>query len=457
MQRTAKFIVLLLVGIIVVFCTNHEQDKERPNVLFLMIDTLRADALGCYGNEEGTSPFIDSLSQQGTLFRNVISASTHTKVSIATLFTGLIPPSHGVRAVNRREESWGRSYLYLPKQTKTLAEGFTERGYQTFAVSTNPYIQPRFGFGQGFSRFDYIVGEDPVEATAEKVHIAAMQRFSQLEDERPYFAYLHYMDVHYPYQPPFSYYKKFTAGLTKHRPYYPNSPYKGSEPMTREKAHFSYMVYLAQVRYLDDRLREFLSLLQDKGLLENTVIVIAGDHGEEFYEHGGFGHNYTVYEEVIHVPLIIIQPGENNDREDEELAGLIDLYPTLARLAGIDVENTPLQGKGLFRKPALSGERAVYSESFRIKIPRSVRTAKDKLIYNHAAKSYEYYKLEGKAKEQNNLYQKDNTRIKRLTRKLRRLESRKAMFPPPAERPSPEADEKDFHRALQSLGYLDNQ
>ncbi len=438
-------------------CTENGKEKKRPNVIFLMIDTLRADALGSYGNAHETSPFLDSLARRGITFETVIAPSSHTKISMATLFTGLIPPSHGIRAVNKREESWGRSYLTLPPGAKTMAESFSEGGYKTYAVSTNPYIQPRFGFGQGFSKFSYIGGTDPAKASAEKVHEVALKWFSDnKQSEKPFFLYLHYMDVHYPYQPPPEYYRKFTSGLTKHRPYYPNSPYYGNEPMTEEKAKFSYMVYLAQLRYLDDRIEEFMASLKKNGFLENTLIVIAGDHGEEFFEHGGFGHNYTVYEEVIHVPLILVLPEKNQSKRRGDLVGLIDVYPTLAEIAGLDVSNVPLQGRSLLDRPGNSGERVIYSETFRINVPRSVRTKRDKLIYNHTTQNYEYYRLDKDDKEKNNLYAKDKSRIEELSQKLHRLESRNILFRPPAKSPIRKGDEKTFNKTLKSLGYLDN-
>jgi arylsulfatase A-like enzyme len=453
---------LLIIICAVSACERQGSKNKKPGVIIFMVDALRADGLGCYGNPEETSPYMDHLAEKGIRFSEAFSHSTHTKLSIASLFSGLIPPSNGIRSSVRSETSFGR----LPEDIVTMAEAFERTGYFTCGLSTNPLLKKETGFAQGFEYFYYVGGADPKKSVARVVNRSALDLL-KLSDGRPFFLYLHYMDVHYPYQPTRRYREFFIKEIKDYQPYYMNAPHEGE--MTDEKVAYTRAFYHGAVRYWDDELRRFMTALDRAGHLDNVIVLITSDHGEEFYEHKGFGHNYTVYDETLRVPLIMVWPGKIPEGlERKDMAGLIDVFPTIAGLAGIDVSGLPLQGRDLFAsgmefKPeSLTGKETpiLYAETFRIKVPRCLRTPNRKLIYNQEAASFEYYLLDQDPGELTDLYDPDDPKIKELSTRLKEMMDRPPLFESETgagKRPGPASEGMDPEtvRALKSLGYVE--
>ena len=296
-----------------------------PNILFVIIDTLRADHLSCYGYERTTTPNIDNLARQGVLFESAISTSSYTAPSHASLLTGRYPHEHGVQWITRRPVLDGR-YLTLP-------EALQARGYRTAAFSANRFWFTREqGFGQGFSRFEDTfrspvqmamrtvygqqiedniikrVAEDyPWRTLASGINRSALHWIKQ-DSSRPFFAFLNYFDVHDPYFPPGSYRGKYSArenpgGIV-------NSYQNRFNPeMTPQQVQEEIDAYDGAISYVDDHLARLLTQIRDLGAGDNLLVIITSDHGEAFGEHGTFLHPNSVYREEVHVPLVLWQPG----------------------------------------------------------------------------------------------------------------------------------------------------
>lgn len=459
MKKIIIYVLCVMTAAVMVCCRRGPEKKlPRPNVIVILVDALRADRLGCYGHGGGTSPFLDSCAKKGVLFTHAYSHSSHTKISVAALFTGLIPPSNGIRkAAEAAQVLSGDTSLVsdvLPEGIVTMAERFKQNGYATCGIITNPHLLGSMGFGQGFDDYVYLHGG----ARAVLVNRMAMQWLRSREGG-PFFLYLHYMDVHAPYTPPPEYARAFTMMLAEAEPVWENGPYKGK--IEGARIAWSRALYDAEIKYWDDQWKQFEKALERAGALENTVVVILSDHGEEFYDHGGFGHGYTCYDEVIHVPLIIRWPGRvPGGVVRPDLAAVIDVYPTLAALAGIDVSGLPLEGRNLFADgwdgtPGFSffhqREIApVYSETCQGKVPRSLRTADLKVIFNQADGSIEAYRTGNDPEERDNIPAGGDGAIESLATEARRISHGRPVAGPPS---SGRLDAKTVEE-LRSIGYV---
>jgi arylsulfatase A-like enzyme len=201
------------------------------------------------------------------------------------------------------------------------------------------------------------------------------------------------MDVHFPYDPPPPFRTLYSEkkGIT---PLQVNGPPK--ERIPQEIIDYSMDLYDAQINYWDDSFRQLIAALKEKGWLDNTVVIVVSDHGDEFNEHGGFGHGYTLYTEMIHVPMYFIsEEGIPQGIVRDDVVGLIDVAPTICGLAGIETEGYDFQGRDLFGEDASSTSSigAIYAETFKGKKPRAVRTADYQLIYNSGPQSWELYNV----------------------------------------------------------------
>ena len=309
-----------------------------PNILLVSIDSLRPDHLGCYGYGKPTSPFIDSLAAEGLLFENALSTTSWTLPAHAALFTGLRDSVHGL--VDN-----GRS---LNAEHSTLAEVLSAGGYRTAGFYGGPYLHPVFGVGQGFETYVNCMSQSEL---GEEVRQEAMLPDSRshtdvtgprtrqavarwaaatVEDARPYFLFVHLWDVHYDYTAPEEYVRMFDEGYVGEVDgRLMSNPAIHGEMSERDLEHLL-ALYDAEIRFTDDVLRGLLQDLGALGMLENTLVVLTSDHGEEFFEHRQKGHNKSLYDEVLRVPLILHWPGEIPAGARTQLqVQLIDLMPTL--------------------------------------------------------------------------------------------------------------------------------
>ena len=334
---------------------------RQPNVLFLVIDALRADHVGAYGYERDTTPFIDSLAKTAVLFENAFAPANVTRMSVPSYFASVYPAAHGIRHLN---QSSSPSLLML-------AELLKNAGYETGAWMPNPSLNPSYNFHYGFDVYfdtQQLLNRSRDEGlpTHERHETASGIQRSVLtwmrerrRTDRPFFAYLHYRDVHGPYAPPPPYdtmYYDHTA--TPVHPL-PRGFDWGHLQLPNDRNDLAY--YLAQydgeIRYTDDQLRRFFAEIRRQGLLENTLIILTADHGEAFLDHGQIGHRTTLYDELVHVPLLVRIPHEEFvARTVASMVELVDLAPTVLDYAGLEI---PASFKGHSLRPILQGKSPV--------------------------------------------------------------------------------------------------
>lgn len=283
---------------------------ERPNVVILSIDTLRARSVGAYGYGRDTSPFLDSLAARGTRFQNAITTSVTTGPSHMSLFTGLYPVNHGL--VTGLE--------YKAERVATLADQLRRAGYHTAAFTENGYIVRTRGFGAGFAEYTEnrgIVRQGPGEV---RITYGQAQRWMKRARE-PFHLFVHTYQVHSPFRPPKRY-----AGL------FVDDGFAGPEDPALRRQRDNYD---REIRFIDDKLRELVGALEERGVLERTLLVILSDHGEEFHEHGYYQHGGALFEETLRIPLILIGPGIPAGQITSQVS-LIDVLPTVLDYVGAD-------------------------------------------------------------------------------------------------------------------------
>ncbi len=426
--------------------TGGQADQTRPNIIILLIDALRADSLHDYGNPRDTNPFLAEFGRKGVRFTNAHAHSSNTLLSVASLFSGLIPPVNGVRraALVPKKEKIQSDQLAL--SLTTVAEVLKQRKYSTAAFVSNPHLQVFSGLSQGFQDYRYISGPK-VRATELN---AALLDWLKTAHRKPFFVYVHYMDVHMPYRPPDAY-RFLYSNDKKEEPISSMGFWRG--PISSRRIKHSRAVYEAQINYWDDCFRALVGDMKKGGWLENTVFIILADHGEEFYDHGGFGHTFTLYEEVLHIPLYIVHgdhlaPGQTR----QDLVQIVDLFPTIGYFSGSNLSRLNLNGQNLF--PAQPHEdrtvRLHYAETHPGIAPRCVETPGAKLIFNARRKSYEFYDLLQDPQEQKNLYGQNPPLYEHLKSKLHQILSLSQSSP---KRRTKELDQKTIE-LLKSLGYI---
>lgn len=310
------FLVVALVFLVVLSACKLFATKKQPNVVFIMLDTLRADHLGVYGYERATSPNLDQFASENVLFKFAVTAAPWTPPSVAGMLSGLYPRSHSFMPPNSREEAKDGASMLSPN-VLTLPEILKAQGYATHAISPNPWITKEFGYDQGFDQFEY-----HPRAQAEAITKLGIKAIDQLAaKDQPFFVYLHYLDPHDPYTPPSSYAKKFQGPL-KSREYSPE--------MQRKIG-----LYDGEIAYMDQWLGGLFDHLKEKGLYEDCVIVVIGDHGEQFLEHGNLTHGNQVVNPELHVPLMIRTGATAQKRIVDYTVSTIDVFPTVLELVGL--------------------------------------------------------------------------------------------------------------------------
>ncbi|HUU82047.1 MAG TPA: sulfatase [Phycisphaerae bacterium] len=351
-------------------CARDEPQSEpdtRPNFLWIVWDTVRADHLSLYGHTNPTTPFLEQWAGDARVFDNCLSVSSTTAPSHASMFTGLMPTEH----------TTDNTRAYLPSDANTLAERLHAGGYQTYLFSANPYISPAHNFTQGFDLAEHpwspkyeqdalrIVrqkvpahdrsSELPQKLAAGQLSVWTIKACGQLtltgveswlatrDQQRPYFVFLNYMEAHRPYIPPEKYRRRMmtpqqvTRSYQIDRGWLPIWEYTfGLREYSRADLEVVAATYDAAIAELDDLLKDLLTSLQAKGLLDNTVVILTSDHGEHLGEKHMLDHQFSLYQPLLRVPLVIHYPPRFQPGRDRRPVMNHDLFPTLLTLAGID-------------------------------------------------------------------------------------------------------------------------
>jgi len=411
---------------------------EMPNVLMVVIDTLRADHVGAYGYGYPTTPNIDLLADRGVVFEMVVSQAPWTAPAMASLFTGLYPSVHGLDGgivwCEQANPSAGdlpfAVQKALPLGHQTLAEVFREAGYSTAGFVSNLYVNSIFGFAQGFDHFDdeyvdYNFDQGEVKRRAEVTN-ERIFKWLQTGLEEPFFLLVHYNDPHWPYEPPSPYGESFIADYNGSL-----TPAKTREivvthrevppPVSDEDLAYIVGLYDGEIQYVDAHLGQLLEAVRELPTKRNLVTVLTADHGEEFLDHGAFNHGYTLYEEQTFVPFIVSAPARFDPRRVSQQVRLIDAAPTLLEIAGVDFKNTRFQGRSLV--PLITGSGLepldAFSEATNIGNQSAIRsTDSHKLIHSLIDPQWLLFDLGSDPGELNDLAAQRTERLRELAVRL---------------------------------------
>ncbi len=321
----------------------HEEKKDIDHVFLIIIDTLRADHLGCYGYPRNTSPFIDSLAEKGVVFEKAYSQSASTGPSHASIFTGLYLYQHRVIS----------NYYVLDESYTTLAELLRNNGITTAAFTSIDMLFSPSKIDQGFiiheeppdTRQIYGFKYRPAEFTIDK----AIAWFDKSGTSQKTFTWIHLFDPHFPYHPPKKYLNKIDKSLEKKsfldylKQLYINAETFNEKTLNAEYENlnnvqkmYEYISnYDAEIAYADNELKRFYDFVEEKGFNKNSLWIITGDHGEGLGQHSWLGHAFMIYQEEIHVPLIFFSDKNIQPARIEDVVENLDIFSTVLEILDI--------------------------------------------------------------------------------------------------------------------------
>jgi arylsulfatase A-like enzyme/Tfp pilus assembly protein PilF len=417
--------LLLTLAVLVVFWLRGGR-ADGWNLLVITLDTTRADHIGAYGYRAAQTPNIDRLAHDGAMFSNCYACVPLTLPSHSSLFTGRFPIANQVR---------NNGSYFLPAAETTLAEVLAARDYDTRAVVAAFVLLSKFGVNQGFSFYDDTLDTHEMirnyrsEIPADMVH----EKFSAWlgrNNGKPFFYWLHFYDPHTPYRPPREFAARFPANAEG--------------------------LYDGEIAYTDVWVGRALQSLRERGLLDRTLVVIAGDHGEAFGEHQEKGHGIFCYEETLKVPLIFYAPKLlGGRRRVTDRVGLVDVMPTVLDLLGVGIPPA-VQGRSfrpLFKGRTEKEQRTLYFESLYGKEEMNWAPLTGLLYHNYKYVSLpepELYDLRADRLEKTNLFKRKNIVARDLDKRLARFVGEQSQLGGDSRRELSAGDKEQ----LQALGYI---
>ena len=374
------------------------RDCVGANVLIFILDAAQASHFSCYGYHRKTTPFIDEVAKEGIVFQNGYCQAVYTLASTASLMTGWYPDAHCV--LHRGTK--------LSDNALTMSEVFQKSGYHTASFTAMAFSSSAFGFRQGF---DYFYESFKKKAFKNRADDFLPALFPWLEEHRsdPFFLYIHFREPHSIIDPPPPFtdmFDKDYQGVIDLYKHMEKMILSGEIELTPRDLYHIIATYDASICYADSVIGKIIDKLKSSGLYDRTVIIILADHGEALWEHGIFGHNTCLYEEVSRIPFIIKPPTSTGigSEKTEALVQTIDLFPTLVDLLQLSVNNTILQGKSLL--PLMAGRKSSVNDLlyFRSTKPSyGVRNSVYKYILCPATGEEELYNIRDDPQEKNNL------------------------------------------------------
>ena len=300
---------------------------EHPNLLVLTVDTLAARRMSLHDYDRDTTPALVRFADAGTVFTAASSASAWTIPATASLFTGVPPTTHGVLGGKRS---------YLMDELGTWPARIARLGMAGAAFVANPLVAAGVGFDRGFERFDAVDQLD-----ADELNGRLLDWLDTQPDGGRWFAYLHYMDPHAPYDAPAPQRTRYVApGFEETRDFARLHPrdvnHQAIDPLTEAERRHLGDLYDGEVVWFDTCFAKLMDDLRERGLLDDTVVLLTADHGEEFFEHGQVGHGFSLYEELLHVPLLLVGPGIPGGRRVDTPVSTAAVCNTLLALAGAE-------------------------------------------------------------------------------------------------------------------------
>jgi len=410
-----------------------------PHIILLTVDTLRADALSCYGGTTPT-PNIDGLVADSVLFTNAYSSAPWTLPSFSSIFTGVSPWVH--QATKMRQG--------LPAGLNTLGEKMAGAGYLTGGIGFNFFLTQRgggWGVKRGFAEYNfYPQFHSPRTAAMEVLasrNESAFDLWATTDDltrmakgwvrgheSSGFFFWLHYLDPHMPYMPPEKYFPGGELNEAAALEYGSSDALdrfrSGHMPPTEEAKGWLRDLYHGEVRHVDDRIGSFLSVLKETGIYDDALIIFTSDHGEEHFDHAGVDHGHTLYDELLRVPLAFKLPGSPKTGKVEPTVGTVSILPTILELAGIDFTAGQFSGSSLvpYWDQEFAEDQIIFSTGAYVFEEReSVIFEGWKYIRSLISGAEELYNLRADPKERDNLAAVDHERIAKAHALLRANEA----------------------------------
>ncbi len=454
-------IIVIIAAVAISYTLLHSPHFPMPsrNVILIVLDTVRADKLGCHGNPLGLTPEIDKFAKSAVRFDQAFAHAPWTLPSVASLFTSQYPSQHGAGG------QLGAFY-FLPDKAITIAEVFRRADAVTGAIINVVFLTQKFGTTQGFDSIDATFPINNLASRrARQTTTAAINWLDKHREER-FFLFVHYFDPHLIYDPPEPFRNRFTDASERQSKDFIFGT--GSEVVALRKGKIQLncdtvsrleKLHNGELAYTDSEVGRLLEGISARGLDDNTIIIITADHGEEFCDHGGFEHGHTLYNELLHVPLIIHTPESKSKKAGTSIdttVRQIDIAPTICELAGIKPDSV-FFGKSLVE--LILGkegpDRPVWSEG-NMWGPSGISWQKDgfKLIRLPSQAEWQLFDLKADAHEQHNIAEKIPQQYAEMKRDLQAVYQ--AISTPikiGATGKQPKLTQEEIER-LRSLGYV---
>ena len=433
-MKEKNFIIIFLLVAVVVFgggmiSSCSSRDDNKPNVIFLLLDAARPDRFGCYGYDRNTSPVIDDLAAEGALFLNHFANGTYTLASVPTYFysryfvKSLFPADRRIPLQNTDD-----LFRKLDDEAISIASVFKSNGYRTALFSAHPWFVKLYELVRDYDDFYRVSGERSGYGSAEKT-FARMAAWIKEEGEgrEPFFIYAHLMDTHFPHErnaASESYIRPETdsparfdwRGFPLSQKIGPGGLAWLPEDFPEEDLHYLNAIYDGDIKYTDTQLGSFIRFLKEKGLFDNTLLVITSDHGEHLGEHNLTEHEGPPWDSVISIPLIMRLPGKiDPGTRIGALTENVDILPTLIDLLDLTIP----KGKEFDGKNALSGAEAETEEY--VLTTDSIRSTRYKYMVDRVSGLEFLYDLRGDPGEENNLIKTDYSQAAKLKEKMDHL------------------------------------
>lgn len=412
-----------------------------PNVVLVTLDTTRADRLGVYGYTRGTSPNLDRLGAESIVYERAYSTSSWTLPTHASLFTGAFPRTHGAlsnpkgalilsEAVGGDHNEVFRADPLAPDRG-TLAELLADAGYETAGFVAGPWLLRMFGLDRGFDHWDERGANDEAGRVGADVSDAAIAWIDAHRHE-PFFLFLNYFDPHQPYEDPEELWRRFATPRTPSDPTHPKRASVG---------------YDGEILYMDGQLGRVLEHLRGLSLYDHSWVVVTGDHGELFGEHGVYGHGGGLYEGELRVPLIVKPPAGElaAASRTDEIVQVTDVFGLLASGLGLEApgrEAAPAAGSAFAEVYSTRrdgpGWRAWYEGDYKLLVAPSGKR--------------QLYDLSRDSRETLDIVRYEPERLTSMTRALEAFTS---ALPTAVSRGTPREVDEQTRRALERLGYLE--